>query len=311
MKTKISALKKTVLLVALALVALTLSAPAQSLRGSFNTANLYFAPNGGSYTNYYWASSYPAYTNSANHGWMKTNSSTLRWEYYVNATLVATNRAATNIWRGTNGTSYFTSYWATASSPSSALPGAGGAGGSYSTNLPGMTTNAPAPNTNTLPQILIPSVLAGGTNSPEGVYTAGRGSLYNQFDTTGTNLTVQWIKGTTTGNTGWSARSANVVTNGQSTIYADSIERVGTGQVFIDTVNGRLMDVANNVIAFVWSDDHVANDVSGNTSANFNTRELIGNWTITNLPPAAVRATNSPVNGYALRYTNGAFYWAP
>ena len=30
-----------------------------------------------------------------------------------------------------------------------------------------------------------------------------------------------------------------------------------------------------------------------------------------NIPPAAFVATNSPANGYALRYTNGTFYWAP
>ena len=32
---------------------------------------------------------------------------------------------------------------------------------------------------------------------------------------------------------------------------------------------------------------------------------------LTNLIPTCIRATNSPVNGYALRYTNGSFYWAP
>jgi len=32
---------------------------------------------------------------------------------------------------------------------------------------------------------------------------------------------------------------------------------------------------------------------------------------ITNIPPTAFAATNAPQNGYALRYTNGSFYWAP
>jgi hypothetical protein len=65
------------------------------------------------------------------------------------------------------------------------------------TNTAGSSTNVP----DALPE---PVVVYAGTNTPEGIYTAGRGSIYNRFDVaTGTNFQSQWIKRTSTGNTGW------------------------------------------------------------------------------------------------------------
>lgn len=200
-------------------------APAQSLRGGYDTSHLYFATNGGTFTNYYWDSSLPAYTNTSNHGWMKTNTSSLRWEYYVAATLVATNSAPTNIWTGTNGTSVYTSYWATAGSPT--------------TSAPQLSTNQPASSTNVAPQVLTPSVVAGGTNAPEGVYYAGKGSIYNQFDSTGTNVVQQWVKTTTAGNTGW---STNLYLTGASALPAANL----TGTV----ADARLSNSIVRVIPF-------------------------------------------------------------
>jgi hypothetical protein len=48
--------------------------------------------------------------------------------------------------------------------------------------------------------------------------------------------------------------------------------------------------------------------VTGTNAAGY----VVGNGSgLTNLIPACILATNTPVNGYALRYTNGSFYWAP
>jgi hypothetical protein len=48
------------------------------------------------------------------------------------------------------------------------------------------------------------------------------------------------------------------------------------------------------------------------TASNITAGTLNGNGSgLTNQIPAGFQATNSPVNGYALRYTNGTFYWAP
>ena len=79
------------------------------------------------------------------------------------------------------------------------------------TTPPALSTNQPAANTNTPPVVLTPVIVAGGTNSPEGVWTAGRGAIYNQFDATGTNYVTQLVKRTAVGNTGWAVASDNRV----------------------------------------------------------------------------------------------------
>ena len=81
---------------------------------------------------------------------------------------------------------------------------------------------------------------------------------------------------------------------------------------------------ATNDHTFVWSDDSLGNTLGQGSSTNrtFTVRaangiRLLGGpisgnvANVTNLGPSAIRATNAPVNGYALRYTNGNFYWAP
>ena len=94
---------------------------------------------------------------------------------------------------------------------SNAAPGGGGTIGVI-TNTPGENTNAPA----AIPQ---PVVVYAGTNSPENILTAGRGSIYNQFDTgTGTNFAQQWIKRTTTGSAGW-VENTNLVAATTDTNY--------------------------------------------------------------------------------------------
>lgn len=221
--------------------ALLLACCSSNAQRAFDTSKLYFATNGGSFTNYYWSADLRAYTNNANHGWMRTNTTTHRWEYLVSATLIATNGTATNTWTGTNGVSVWTSYW-----PSS---------GSSSTTPPVISTNqASAGDTNPPAAVLTPSVIGSGTNAPEGVYAAGKGSIYNQFDGS-TNFITQWVKRTSSGNTGWqivtnlatldpaqAARLAAVVTslplvtNIFSVRDVNTVYATGTGHADIDTV---------------------------------------------------------------------------
>ena len=63
--------------------------------------------------------------------------------------------------------------------------------------VPGGGTNAPSTNA---PPIFNPATVPAaspgvltGTNNPNGIYWAGYGSIYNQFDVTGTNFINQWI----------------------------------------------------------------------------------------------------------------------
>lgn len=62
--------------------------------------------------------------------------------------------------------------------------------------------------------------------------------------------------------------------------------------------------------------NHLAAEFGTNGDAWFTAtvtaNQFTGNGTgITNLNTASLRVTNFPVNGYALRYTNGNLYWAP
>lgn len=199
---------KTKFLILLSACCLLLPLGALAQR-TFDTSKLYFATNGGTFTNYYWSADLRAYTNNANHGTLGSNSTAQRWEYRVAGALVATNNFATNAWRGTNGTSVYTSYWAAAGSPTTVPP-------QISTN------QAAAGNTNPAATPAAAVINYAGTNNPEGVFTAGKGSLYSQFDAAApTNFVQQWIKRTTTGNTGWQIVSSAGVTNHSETLYLD------------------------------------------------------------------------------------------
>ena len=74
--------------------------------------------------------------------------------------------------------------------------------------------------------IPFPVQVYGGTNAPNGLYTAGVGSMFNLFDGTGTNLLGQYIKSTATGNTGWVLSSLGGGTNSASTNGLATIQYV-------------------------------------------------------------------------------------
>ena len=114
-----------------------------TLPDTIDRSVLYFAPSNAPYSNYVWLGS--AYTNFQNGGWLRTNSSTLRWEYLTNQTLIATNTTATNVWRSTNGSvNAFTSYWASASSGSPGAPTVGtNSGSGTSTNVAPVVAGVP------------------------------------------------------------------------------------------------------------------------------------------------------------------------
>lgn len=66
----------------------------------------------------------------------------------------------------------------------------------FSNNVPGVITNLTTPGFNTNPPAPTPFPVTvwSGTNNPNGLYTGATGSLYNQFDATGTNFIAEWIK---------------------------------------------------------------------------------------------------------------------
>jgi hypothetical protein len=67
----------------------------------------------------------------------------------------------------------------------------------------GAITNGSSGTNNPGGPVALPVQNYAGTYAPNGLFTAGYGSLYNQFDSTGTNFIAQYIKTTSTGNTGW------------------------------------------------------------------------------------------------------------
>ena len=75
----------------------------------------------------------------------------------------------------------------------------GGAG------TPGLNPGTPGVNTNPPSQVQLPVSVLVGTNNPNGIVTAAYGSIYNQFDGTGTNYVQSWIKQKSAGNTNWVA----------------------------------------------------------------------------------------------------------
>jgi hypothetical protein len=84
---------------------------------------------------------------------------------------------------------------------------------------------------NTVTQTVVQAVpspvsVYGGTNNPNGLYTASIGSMFNLFDGTGTNLIGQYVKSTTSGNNGWVLNSTGGGTNGASTNGLATIQYV-------------------------------------------------------------------------------------
>ena len=89
------------------------------------------------------------------------------------------------------------------------IGGAGAPGGITSggstTNPPSLNTNTPGVSTNPPSVTQLPVSVLVGTNPPNGIVTAAYGSIYNQFDGTGTNYVQSWIKQKSAGNTNWVA----------------------------------------------------------------------------------------------------------
>ena len=165
-----------------------------------------------------------------------------------------------------------------------------------------LATNAPGSNTNTSnPLPLNLSVLV-GTNNPNGVITAGYGSVYNQFDGTGTNFVQQWIKQNATGNTNWTTvttggGSAGAVTNLASpTFQMTTLTNTATGHAVAFSqaagVLGQGLTVAGEVKAtggFETPGGGFQADASGNVTA----LTLSGNGTgISNAPVSTTISNN-------------------
>lgn len=76
----------------------------------------------------------------------------------------------------------------------------------FSNNVPGVVTNTPGFNTNPPAATPFPVTVWSGTNNPNGLYTGAAGSIYNQFDATGTSFIQTWIKQSLFGTTNWVER---------------------------------------------------------------------------------------------------------
>jgi len=109
-------------------------------------------------------------------------------------------------------------------------------------------------------------------------------------------------------------------TNCISTIYSVYVPFTGSPNAGPNTFNTDLSSKVNGVITtYATVNWLTAGQIppaliaaTGATNGQF----MVYNgttWVSTNLTilPSILVATNSPVNGYALRYTNGSFYWAP
>jgi hypothetical protein len=98
----------------------------------------------------------------------------------------------------------------------------------------GSTTSAPPAG------IPLPiSVWAGTNANPNGIYTAGYGSLYNQFDTTLTNLVQQWTKTSATGNLNWiMIVSGTTASNALTAVYATSSGTAAIATTATNAPNG-------------------------------------------------------------------------
>ncbi|MDR3458008.1 MAG: hypothetical protein P4N60_11220 [Verrucomicrobiae bacterium] len=83
------------------------------------------------------------------------------------------------------------------------VPDAISPGSAFGTNAPGTVTNTPGFNTNPPAATPQPVNVWGGTNNPNGLYNGAQGSIYVQFDVTGTNYVQSWVKQTAGGLTNW------------------------------------------------------------------------------------------------------------
>ncbi|HEY4414470.1 MAG TPA: hypothetical protein VGO57_02165 [Verrucomicrobiae bacterium] len=158
--------------------------------------------------------------------------------------MIATNSTATNNWVGTNGIFTANSYWP--------------ANGSASPNPPA-------------PVVLVAAVVSSGTNPPEGVYASGKGSVYNQFDVTGTNVLQQWIKTTPSGNTGW-------VTNSfaSASFVASAVNGLATTNYVIAATNG-LTTMDQSFASSVGITDQNVKKHLGYAQAELNTFNVMSN----------------------------------
>jgi hypothetical protein len=99
--------------------------------------------------------------------------------------------------------------------------------------------------------------------------------------------------------TNYNYSSSGVFTQTTNHQYTVGYEFAGVAQTLVDVLHANL---ATNLAT------NTANQFTG----TFTNGSYYGNGRgLTNILATAMRATNSPVNGYALRYTNGTFYWAP
>ena len=158
------------------------------------------------------------------------------------------------------------------SNVSSNAPSVSGGSSGYSTNAPGVRTNGVSASTNAPPAIApLPVLVFTGTNSnPNGLYSAGRGSIYVQLNSQ-TNLVANWFKTTFSGATGWQAASsgggltaltgAGSVTvsnlgNGTWRIYAPSNSGGGgistTGASYSLYTANALLKFTNGVLSYLY-----------------------------------------------------------
>jgi lysophospholipase L1-like esterase len=91
-------------------------------------------------------------------------------------------------------------------------------------------------------------------------------------------------------------------------------QTAGSGNAYQYILDGTHPNTLGMAFIEANVDDFVTTSVS--PTINPLNANLTGAFTgngggLTNLSPQNITTINSPVNGYALRYTNGAFYWAP
>lgn len=144
-----------------------------------------------------------------------------------------------------------------------ASPGAAG----VVSNTPGFNTNPPA-------AVPLPVYVYAGTNAPNGLFTAGLGSFYNQFDGTGTNFVESWVKGTATGNTGWTVYSAggDGLTATQQTNLLNAVTNGDTRTITLDgPFNMSAGGSLNSTLQVVVGSQGDALNITPDTSQGFNT----------------------------------------
>jgi hypothetical protein len=141
----------------------------------------------------------------------------------------------------------------------------------------------PGYNYNTETNLFIAPVSAGSgliVSNQSGLYAWGGGPLYLGIAANGNGGIASF--------------------HGVTSIFGGVNPAGGSYSLLVDDTNGQaevsFSSMGGNVTAL------------GNITANTFTGNGGG---VTNILATAMRATNSPSNGYALRYTNGTFYWAP